>query len=76
MTKKEKEKYQNMYRGRVDQDGVKKRRQTLLEQEIEVHEAYQLILAEHNKKVKRRVKQKLAAVFAMRKITSGTVNFN
>ena len=74
MTKKEKEKYQNVYRGRIDKDGVKKKRQTLLDQEIELHEAYQLILKEHHKKVKRRVQKKLAAISTMKKMASAAVN--
>ena len=70
MSKREKEIYTKKNHGRLDQNGLKKRRKTLLEQEREVHEAYQLLLTEHSKKVKTRTRQKLAAMTALMKINS------
>ena len=69
MTKKEKEIYKNKNTGRLDENGLKKRRKTLLEQEREVHEAYQMLLSEHNKKVRTRTKQKVKAVTALMKMS-------
>ena len=74
MTRKEKEIYKNKNHGRLTENGTKRRRKTLLEEEREVHEAYQLILSEHNRRVKRRVKQKLATMTAMMKLNTATSN--
>ena len=76
MSKKEKEIYRNKNVGRIDQNGLKKRRKPLSEQEREVHEAYQLLLSEHKKKVKTRTKQKMAAMTALMKLNSGQNKIN
>ena len=76
MSKKEKEIYTKKNQGRLDRNGLKKKRKTLLEQEREVHEAYQLLLSEHNKKVKIRTKQKIAAMSAIMKMNSGQIKMN
>ena len=74
MSKKEKEIYTTKNAGRLDKNGLKKRRKTLQQQEIEVHEAYQLLLAEHKRKVTTRAKNKLSAVCTLMKMHSGPVN--
>ena len=68
MTKKEKEVYKSKNSGRLDKNGLKKRRKTLSEEERELHEAYQMLLSEHNKKVRKRTKQKLAVMTALMKV--------
>ena len=73
MSKREKELYKKANFGRIDEHGVKKRRQALSEQEREVHEAYQMLLAEHKKKVAARTKKKLSAVTTLLKINSGQI---
>ena len=70
MTKKEKEVYKNKNHGRLTENGIKRRRKPLLEEEREIHEAYQLLLSEHNRRVKKRVKQKLATVTALMKMNT------
>jgi hypothetical protein len=75
MTKKEKEIYKTKNAGRLDKNGLKKRRKTLLQQEIDLHEAYQLLLAEHRRKVTTRAKKKMSAVCALMKIKSATAAF-
>ena len=70
MTKKEKEIYKNKNRGRLTESGTRRRRKTLLEEERELHEAYQLLLSEHNKRVKKRVKQKLKTVTTLMKMNA------
>jgi len=70
MTKREKETYQTKNFGRLDKYGMKKRRKTLHEQERESHEAYQILLSEHNKKVRARAMQKLSVVTALMKMNS------
>ena len=76
MTKKEKEVYKSKNSGRLDKNGLKKRRKTLVEQEMEVHEAYQMLLSEHNKKVRSRTKAKLAVMTALMKVGSGQNKMN
>ena len=73
MSKREKENYLRKNTGRVDKNGVKKRRQTFSEQERDAHEAYQLLLSEHNRKVLARTKKKLSAVKALMKMNAGQV---
>ena len=68
MKKKEKEIYKAKYAGRLKRNG-----KPLLEQEREAHQAYQLLLSEHNKKVRSRMLQKLTAVNALVKINSGEI---
>ena len=74
MTKKEKEIYKNKNRGRLTESGTRRRRKTLLEEERELHEAYQLLLSEHNKRVKKRVKQKLKTVTTLMKMNGMSNN--
>ena len=74
MTKKEKEIYKNKNRGRLTENGTRRRRKTLLEEERELHEAYQLLLSEHNKRVKKRVKQKLKTVTTLMKMNTTSIN--
>jgi hypothetical protein len=76
LTKKEKEIYKIKNAGRVDKNGVKKRRKTLLQQEIDVHEAYQLLLAEHKRKVTTRAKKKMSSVCTLMKMNSGAFKTN
>ena len=71
MTKREKEIYKTKNAGRLDsKTGLKRRRKTLQEQEREFHEAYQILLSEHNKKVRARAMQKISVVTALMKTTS------
>ena len=74
MTKKEKEIYKNKNHGRLTESGTRRRRKTLLEEEREVHEAYQLLLSEHNRRVKKRVKQKLKTVTTLMKMNGMSNN--
>ena len=71
MKKREKELYKREKFGRIDENGVKKRRQTLTEQETNAHEAFQLLLSEHNKKVIARAKKKLSVVTSLMKLNAG-----
>ena len=70
MTKREKEMYITKNAGRLDKNGLKKRRKTLIQQEMELHEAYQLLIAEHKRKVTKRTKTKLSVVCALMKTNS------
>ena len=63
MTKKQKEQYKLKQRGKVEY----KKKKTLCQEERDIHEAYQLLLAEHHKRVKQRVKQKISTVAALMK---------
>ena len=71
MSKKEKLKHKNKSSGNIDQNRSKRRNKTLVEEERDAHEAYQLLLSEHNKRVRKRMRQKLSAVNALMKINSG-----
>ena len=53
MRKKEKDIYKNKNRGRLTESGTRRRRKTFLGEEQELHEAYQLLLSEHIKRVKK-----------------------
>ena len=70
MTKKDKEIYKAKNAGRLDQNGIKRKRKTLLELEREAHEAYQMLISEHNRKVRSRTMQKLSAVNSLVKMNS------
>ena len=72
MSKQEKEIYKNKNGGRIDQNGGRRRRKSLIEEEREVHEAYQLLLSEHKLRVKKRVKAKLQVVTTMMKLNAIT----
>ena len=63
MTKKQKEQLKLKTRGKIEY----KKKKTLLEEEREIHEAYQLLLSEHSKRVKQRTKQKLQTIIAFTK---------
>ena len=70
MTKKQ----QALYRkkktnGAAEKKGIMKK--PLFEQERDLHESYQIILSEHNKRVKQRTKQKIIMITSMMK--KGTV---
>ena len=71
MTKKEKEKHSRdeeiRDQNRLSRRGSKKKK-TIQEEEREIHEAYQILLSEHNKRVRIRTKQKLAAITSLMKI--------
>ena len=71
LTKREKNIFLAKNAGRLDKNGLKRKRKTLMEQEREAHEAYQILLSEHNKKVKTRTMQKLSVVNTLMKINSG-----
>ena len=67
-------KQQALYRkkktnGTAEKKGTMKK--PLFEQERDLHESYQIILSEHNKRVKQRTKQKVMMITAMMK--KGTV---
>ena len=67
-------KQQALYRkkkttGEAEKKGIMKK--PLFEQERDLHESYQIILSEHNKRVKQRTKQKVMMITAMMK--KGTV---
>ena len=70
-TKKEKEIYKAKNADRIDQNGLKSKRKTLLEIEREAHEAYQLLVSEHNRRVRSRTMQKLSTVNSLIKRNSG-----
>ena len=63
MTKKQKEQHKLKQRGKIEY----KKKKTLCQEERDIHEAYQLLLAEHHKRVKQRVKQKISTVAALMK---------
>jgi hypothetical protein len=63
MTKKQKDEYKQKHRGKVEY----KKKKTLLQEERDIHEAYQLLLSEHSKRVRQRTKQKLATITALMK---------
>ena len=70
MTKKQ----QALYRKKKTNGEAEKKGNTkkpLFEQERDLHESYQIILSEHNKRVKQRTKQKINMITAMMK--KGTV---
>ena len=70
MTKKQ----QAVYRKKKTKGAAEKKGSTkkpLFEQERDLHESYQIILSEHNKRVKQRTKQKINMITAMMK--KGTV---
>jgi hypothetical protein len=71
LKKREKEIYTAKNAGRLDRNGLKKKRKTLHEQEREAHEAYQVLLSEHNKKIRTRTMQKLAVINALTKTNAG-----
>ena len=48
------------------------KRSTLKEEESEIYKAYQLILAEHHSRVRKRVRQKVSAMNLMKKINIST----
>ena len=74
MTKKEKEKHQkDQERKNNPVYGMnKKKKKTFQEQERELHEAYQILLAEHYRKVKSRTKQKLRTINIMKTVSTKT----
>jgi hypothetical protein len=76
LSKREKEIYKTKNVGLLDKNGLKKRRKTLLQQQIEVHEAYQLLLSEHKRKVTTRVKNKISTVCTLMKMRSGPFKTN
>ena len=61
MTKQQKQNHANKLRGKLE----KKNKKTLFQEERDVHEAYQLLLSEHNTRVKQRMKQKISTVAAL-----------
>ena len=61
MTKKQKEQHKQKNRGKIEY----KKKKTLLQEERDIHEAYQLLLSEHSKRVKQRTRQKLATITAL-----------
>ena len=63
MTKKQKEQHKQKSRGKIEY----KKKKTLHQEERDIHEAYQLLLSEHSKRVKQRTKQKLATITALMK---------
>ena len=67
MSKKDKEKYENEQKFQKTY-GSKKRYKSVHDEEREVHEAYQLILAEYHRRVKMRMKKKIKAVTMIRKL--------
>ena len=67
MSKKEQEKYENEQKFQKTY-GSKKRYKTVHEEEREIHEAYQVILAEYHRRVKNRMKKKIKAVNMIRKL--------
>ena len=57
MTKRQKEIHKDKMRGKVDRNGIKRKRKTLTQQERDVHQAYQLLVSEYHKQIKQRAKQ-------------------
>ena len=73
MSKKEKQKHKTKSSRSIDPNKFKKRGKSFIDEERDVHEAYQLLLSEHNKLVRKRIRQKLSAVNALKKINSGKI---
>ena len=67
MSKREREKYEKEQRFK-NRYGSKKRKKSVKDEEREVHEAYQVILAEYHRRVMMRMKKKVKAVNMIRKL--------
>ena len=52
--------------GRIIQSGFKKKEKSLLQYQMEAHEAYQLLMSEQNRRLRVRMMQKVAAVNALK----------
>ena len=70
MTKQQKDQYKLKNRVKLE----RKKKKTLIMEEREIHESYQLLLAEYHKRVKQRTKQKLAVVASLMNKSSMTSN--
>ena len=75
MSKKEHEKYENEQKFQKTY-GSKKRYKSVREEEREVHEAYQLILAEYHRRVMMRMKKKIKTVNMIRKLRETSMKEN
>ena len=67
MSKREREKYEKELKFK-NRYGSKKRAKSIKDEEREVHEAYQVILAEYHRRVIKRMKKKVKAVNMIRKL--------
>ena len=68
MTKRQKSKDKYKKIGKVDANkGIKKKPKSLIQEELDIHEAYQLLLSEYHKRVKQRTKQKISMIAALSK---------
>ena len=70
MTKQQKEKHKYKNIGKLDPNSQKKNKKSLIQEERDIHEAYQLLLSEYHKRVKQRTKKKIATVAALMKNTT------
>ena len=70
MTKQQKDQYKLKNRVKLE----RKKKKTLIMEEREIHESYQLLLAEYHKRVKQRTKQKLAVVASLMNKSSMSSN--
>ena len=69
MSKKQKEQYEKEKRLKANQTyGSKKRTKSIEDEARDVHEAYQVILAEYRRRVKLRMKKKVKTVNIIRKL--------
>ena len=72
MTKKQLQRYKEE-KGRQHQlDQMKKRQKSPQDEEREVHEAYQILLAEHHRRVKQRMRKKIQTINILKKIGQST----
>ena len=67
MEQTDKDKYRVMQKLDANKRGIKTKKKSLIQEEIDIHEAYQLLLSERHKRVKLRTKQKLARIAALSK---------
>ena len=68
MSKLEKQKYENEKKCKINSFHGLKKKKSIQDEEREVHEAYQFLLAEYHSRVKLRMRKKIKAVNTIRKL--------
>ena len=58
MTKQQKDKYKCKMNGKVDPNWPKRKKKSWMQEKLDIHQAYQLLLSECHKREKQRAKQK------------------
>lgn len=74
MSKADREKLEQEQDHMEQRFGRTRRKKTLQEQERDLHEAYQIILAEYHNRVKGRMKKQLRKMHLVKKLTEPMVN--